>query len=105
MSDRRLIDVDFLEPPQRRSARLLEVIAVFFVGRRPDAAERTILWPASRGSMHPLHRLKPPAPITVRDLVDEHDGAFKILDLRDDRLEAFLEIAAITCSARSVAHI
>ena len=39
------------------------------------------------------------------DLVDEHDGAFKILDLRDDRLEAFLEIAAITCAGKERAHI
>ena len=53
--------------------------------------------------MHPLHRLSRTGFDNRVDLVDEHDGAFKI-SISVDRLEAFLEIAAIMCR-QGRAHI
>ena len=39
--DRRLVDVDLLEPAEQRAV-LLEVVAEFLVGGRTDAADRTV---------------------------------------------------------------
>ena len=93
--DRRLVDVDLLEAADQRAV-LLEMLAIFLVGGRADAAQRAvgerrlqqvrgIHGAAGRGARAD-HRV---------DFVDEHDGAGPRLDFLHHRLEALLEVAAI----------
>ena len=103
--DRRLVDVDLLEAPHQR-AILLEVLAVFLVGGRADAADRAArergleqvrrIHRAARGGAGADHGV---------DLVDEHDRAGIGLDLLDHLLEPFLEIAAIARARQQRAHV
>ena len=105
VGDGGLVHVDLLEPPDKRPV-LLEMLPVFLVGGRADAAERARLQRgleqirgvhgAARGGARSDHRV---------DLVDEHDGAGIILDLSHHRLEPLLEITPIAGAGEQRAHI
>ncbi len=102
---RRLVDVDLLEPPHE-GAVLLEILAVFLVGGRADAAQRSRgegglqqvrrIHRAARGRTGADHRV---------DLVDEHDGVGMRLDFLHHLLQALLEIAAIAGAGEQRAHV
>ncbi len=103
--DRRLVDVDLLEAAHQRAV-LLEILAVFLVGGRADAAQRAGgerrleqirgIHGAAGGRAGADHGV---------DLVDEHDGAGIGLKLLDHLLEPFLEIAAIARAGEQRAHV
>ncbi len=102
---RRLVDVDLLEAAHQR-AILLEVLAVFLVGGRADAAQRSRrerrleqvrrIHRAARGRARADHGV---------DLVDEHDRARIGLELLDHLLEALLEVAAVAGTGEQRAHV
>jgi hypothetical protein len=102
---RRLVHVDLLEAPNQ-STVLLEMLAVFLIGGRADAAQRAGLerWlqqvrgihRAARGGARADHRV---------DLVDEHDRAGIGLDLAHHGLEPLLEIAAIAGAGQQRTHV
>ena len=103
--DRRLLDVDLLEAAHQRAV-LLEVLAVFLVGGRADAAHRARL---QRGlqqvrRIHGAARRRAGADDGV-DLVDEEDRALVVLDLLHDGLQPLLEIAAIARAGQQRAHV
>ena len=103
--DRRLVDVDLLEPAHQRAV-LLEILPVFLVGGRADAAQRAGgerrleqvrgIHRAARGGAGADHGV---------DLVDEHDRAGIGLELLDHLLEALLEVAAIARAGEQRAHV
>ena len=103
--NRRLVDVDLLEPAHQRAV-LLEILPVFLVGGRADASDR------ARGErrleqvrrIHGAARRGAGADHGV-DFVDEHDRAGIGLDLLDHLLEPFLEIAAIARAGEQRAHV
>ncbi len=101
----RLDHVDLLEPAHQRAV-LLEILAVFLVGRRTDAAQRAGL---QRGleQVRRIHRAAAGGAGTDHrvDFVDEQDRAFDRLQLLDDRFEPFLEIAAIARAGDQRAHV
>ena len=102
---RRLVDVDLLEPAHQRAV-LLEILAVFLVGGRADAAQRAGrqrrleqvrgVHRAARGRARADHGV---------DLVDEHDRAGIGFELLDHLLEALLEIAAVARAGEQRAHV
>ena len=102
---RRFVDVDLLEAPDQCPV-LLEILAVFLIGGRADAAQRARgqrrlqqvrgVHRAARGRTGADHRV---------DLVDEHDRLRVLLDLLHHLLEAFLEIAAIARAGKQRAHV
>ena len=103
--NRRFVDVDLLEAAHQRAV-LLEILAVFLVGGRADAAHRARrqrrleqvrgIHGAAGGGAGADHGV---------DLVDEHDRAGIGLDLLDDLLEPLLEIAAIARAGKQRAHV
>ena len=103
--DRRLVDVDLLEAPDQRPV-LLEILPVFLVGGRADAADRAAgqrrleqvrgIHRAAGGGAGADHGV---------DLVDEHDRARIGLDLLDHLLEPLLEIAAVARAGQQRAHV
>ena len=103
--DRRLVDVDLLEAPHQRAV-LLEVLAVFLVGRRAHAADR------ARGErrleqVRRIHRAagrRAGADHGV-DLVDEQDGVRMRLELLQHLLQPLLEVAAIARAREQRAHV
>ena len=102
---RRLVDVDLLEAAHQCTI-LLEILPVFLVGGRADAADR-----ARRegrleqiGSIHRAAGGGAGADHGV-NFVDEHDRAGIRLDFLDDLLETFLEIAAISGAGEQRAHV
>ena len=102
---RRLVDVDLLEAAHQRAV-LLEILAVFLVGGRADAADGA---GRERGleQIRRVHRAagrRAGADHGV-DLVDEHDRARIGLDLLDHLLEPLLEIAAIARAGEQRAHV
>ena len=105
VGDRRLVDVDLLEAANERPI-LLEILPVFLVGGRADAAQR------ARGqrrleqvrSVHRAARGRTCADHGV-DLVDEHDRAGIGFELLDHLLEALLEVAAVARPGQERAHI
>ncbi len=102
---RRLVHVDLLEAPHQRPV-LLEMLAVFLVSGRADAAQCARL---QRGlqqvrCIHGAARSRARADHRV-DLVDEHDGAGIVLDLAHHGLEPLLEIAAIARAGEQRAHV
>ena len=105
IGDGRLVHVDLLEPAHQRPV-LLEVLPVFLVGGRADAAERAGLqrWLEQVRSIHRSARRGAGADHGV-DLIDEHDGAGIILDLAHHGLEPLLEIAAIAGAGEQRAHV
>ncbi len=105
VGDRRLVDVDLLEPAHQRAV-LLEILAVFLVGGRADAAHgaRSQRRLEQVRCVHRAARRRAGADHGV-DLVDEQDGARIGFELLDDLLEPFLEIAAIARSGEQGAHV
>ncbi len=102
---RRLVHVDLLEPPHQRPV-LLEVLAVFLVGGRADAAQRARLQRRLQ-QVRGIHRAaggRAGADHRV-DLVDEHDGAGEALELAHHRLQPLLEIAAVAGAGQERAHV
>ena len=105
VGDRRLVDVDLLEAPHQRAV-LFEILPVFLVGGRADAAhvaggERGLeqvgcIHRAARGGAGADHGV---------DLVDEHDRARIGLDLLDHLLEALFEVAAVAGAGQQRAHV
>ena len=105
VGDRRLIDVDLLEAAHQRAV-LLEILPVFLVGRRADAAQHALrqrglqqiggVHRAARGGAGADHRM---------DLVDEENRVLVILDLLHDLLQALLEVAAIARAGEQRAHV
>ena len=105
IGDRRLIDVDLLEPPHQRAV-LLEILAVFLVGRRADAAQRARRerrFEKVRG----IHRAAGGRACANDgvNLINEQDRLAMLLNLFHHLLEAFLEIAAIACAGEQRAHV
>src|SRR3984893_16005866 len=103
--DRGFVDVDLLETADER-AILLEIVAIFFVSRRANAADYA---PGQRRlqQVRGIHR---PAPCRAgaddrRDLIDEQDRAGLCLELGQHRLESLLEIPAIARSREQRAHV
>ena len=101
----RLVDVDLLEPAHQRAV-LFEVLPVFLVGGRADAAQRA---GGQRGleQVGGIHRAAGGRAGADHgmDLVDEHDRAGIGLELLDHLLEAFLEVAAIARAGEQGAHV
>ena len=102
---RRLVDVDLLEAAHQRAV-LLEILAVFLVGGRADAAHRA----GGERRLEQVRRIHRAAGGRAGadhgvDLVDEHDRAGIGLDLLDHLLEPFLEIAAIARAGEQRAHV
>ncbi len=93
--DRRLADEDGLEAPCQRGV-LLDVLAVLVEGRRADGAQ---LAPGKHRleQVRGVDRTLGTAGADDRvELVDEqHDLAFRGGDLRQDALQALLELAAV----------
>ena len=103
--NRRLVDVDLLEPAHQRAV-LLEILTVLFIGCRADAADRA----GGERRLEQIRRVHRAAGGRAGadhgvDLVDEHDRAGIGLDLLDHLLEPFLEIAAIARAGEQRAHI
>ena len=103
--DRRLRYVDLLETPDERPV-LLEVLAVFLVGRGADAAEHARL----QRRLQEVRRIHCAARSRARadhgmDLVDEQDRAGIGLDFLHDGLQPLFEIAAIARSGEQRAHV
>ena len=102
---RRLVDVDLLEAAHEGPV-LLEILAVFLVGGRADAAQGALgeggleqvrgIHRAAGGGAGADHRM---------DLVDEHDGVRMRLDLLHHLLQALFEIAAIARAGEQRAHV
>jgi hypothetical protein len=86
VGNRRLVDVDFLEPAHKR-AILFEILAVFLVGRRTDAPQQTLSecgFEQVRG-IHGAARCRA-GPNDRVDFVDEENSFLVVLDLFDDLL-------------------
>ena len=103
--DRRLVDVDLLEPAHQ-SAVLLEVLAVFLVGGRAHAADRARsqcrleqirgVHRAARGCAGADHGV---------DLVDEQNRVGMGFEFLEHLLQPLLEIAAIAGAGQQRAHV
>ena len=103
--DRRLVDVDLLEPADERPV-LLEIVPVFLVGGRADAAQLA----AGERRLQQVRRVHGTARCGAgaddrMDLVDEQHRALGLLELGHHGLEPFLEVAAIACAGEQCAHI
>ena len=103
--DGRLIDVDLLEPAHQGPV-LFEVVAVVLVGGRAHAAQipRGERGLEDIGGVHGAAAGGAGADHGV-DFVDEQDGAGRALQLRDDALQAFLEVAAIPGAGQQRSHV
>ena len=105
LGHRGLDHVDLLEAPRERVI-LLEDAAVFLVGGRADAADLAVgehrldevggIHDAAGGGAGADHGV---------DLVDEQDRAGLLLQLRDHRLQALLEVAAVLGAGDQRAHV
>ena len=105
VGDRGLRHVDLLEAADQRAV-LLEVVAVFLVGGRADAAQLARL---QRGlqEVRRIHRAaagRAGADDGV-DLVDEQHRVGLLLELGEDRLQPLLEVAAIARAGEQRAHV
>jgi hypothetical protein len=105
VGDRGLRHVDLLETADQ-GAVLLEVVAVFLVGGRADAAQLARL---QRGleevrRIHRAARRRAGADDGV-DLVDEQHRVGLLLELGQDGLEPLLEVAAIARASQQRAHV
>ncbi len=103
--DRRLVDVDLLEAADQR-AILLEVIAIFLVRGRADAADVA----AGERGLQQVGRVHGAAAGGAGadhgvDLVDEQDRAGQRLELGQHGLQPLLEIAAIARAGQQRAHV
>ena len=103
--DRGFDHVDLLEPAHQ-GAILLEILAVFLVGGRADAAQRA----RRQGRLEQVGGIHRPAAGRARpdhgvNLVNEQDGALQALQLLDHGLEPLLEIAAIAGARDQRTHV
>ena len=103
--DARLVHVDLLEAPGQ-CAVLLEVVTVFLVGGRADAAQG----PALQRRLEQVGGVHRPAAGGARadhrvNLVDEQDRAVMGFDLGQHGLDALLEIAAVAGARQQHAHV
>ena len=100
-----LVHVDLLEAADERAV-LLEILAIFLVRRRSDAAQRTLrerrlqqvrgIHRAARGRAGADHRM---------DLVDEEDRLLVVLDLLHHLLQAFFEVATVARAGQQRPHV
>ena len=105
LGHRGLDHVDLLEAPRERVV-LLEDAAVLLVGGRADAADLAVgehrldevggVHHAAGGGAGADHRV---------NLVDEQNRAGLLLQLRDHRLQALLEVAAVLGAGDQRAHV
>ena len=98
-------DLDLLETPGE-GAVLFEILPVFVVGGRSDAAELS----RDEGRLEDvsgIHRSAGDGPGAddVVDLVDEEDRLLLLLELGDDPLEPLLEIAAEAGAGQDRPHV
>ena len=105
VGDARLVDVDLLEAAHQRAV-LLEILAIFLVGGRADAAQRALRQRRLQqvGGVHRAARGRAGADHGV-DFVDEQDRVLVLLDLLHHLLEALFEIAAIARAGEQRAHV
>ena len=103
--DGRLVDVDLLEAAHER-AILFEILAIFLVGRRADAAQHALRERRLEqiGGIHRAARRRAGADDGV-DFVDEQNRVLVLLDLLHHLLEALLEVAAIARAGEQRAHV
>ena len=103
--DRRLVDVDLLEPAHQRAV-LFEMLAIFLVGGRAHAADgaRGQRRLQQIGGVHRAARRGAGADHGV-DLVDEQDGVGMRLEFLEHLLQPLLEIAAIARARKQRAHV
>ena len=103
--DSRLLHVDLLEATNE-STVLFEVLAIFLVGCRADAAKRARLqrWLQQVRRIHRAARRRAGADDRV-DFVDEQHRARKGFDFLHHGFEAFLEIAAIARACQQRTHV
>jgi hypothetical protein len=103
--DRRLHDVDLLEAACE-GVILLEDAAIFLIGRRADAAQLAVGQHGldEVGGVHDAAGCGARADHRV-NLVDEEDGARLLLQLRDDALQALLEVAAVLRAGDERPHV
>ncbi len=103
--DARLLDVDLLEPAHQ-GAVLLEILPIFLVGRRADAAQRALRKRRLEqvGGVHRAARRRAGADDSM-DLVDEQDRVLVLLDLLHHLLQALLEVAAVARAGQQRAHV
>ena len=101
----RLVHVDLLEAAHQRAV-LLEILAIFLVGGRADAAQRALRQRRLEqvGGVHRAARGRAGADDGV-DLVDEQDRVLVLLDLLHHLLQALFEIAAIARAGEQRAHV
>ena len=105
VGDARLLDVDLLEPADQRAV-LLEILPVFLVGRRADAAQRAL----RQRRLQQVRRVHRAARGGAgaddgMNLVDEEDRVLVLLDLLHHLLQALLEVAAIAGAGEQRAHV
>jgi hypothetical protein len=103
--DGRLVDVDLLKTADERSI-LLEIVAIFLVGGRADAADHS----AGKRRFQQIRSIHRSAACCACadhgvDLVDKQDGAGLSLKLRQHRFQPLFEIAAITSAGEESTHI
>src|SRR5712691_7182663 len=103
--DRRLVDVDLLEAADERPV-LLEIVAVFLVGRRADAADDAAGQRRLQevGGVHRPARCRAGADHGM-DLVDEEDRAGLRFELGQHRLQPLLDIAATAGAGQERPHV
>ena len=103
--DRRLVDVDLLEPANQRAV-LFEILPIFLVGRRADAAQHA-LRERRLQEVRGVHRAAGRGAGANHgvDFVDEQDRVLVLLDLLHHLLEALLEVAAIARARQQRAHV
>ncbi len=99
------LHIDLLEPAYQRPI-LLEVIAVFLVGGRPDAAQFT----AGQCRLQQVRRIHGPTGGGTgtdhrMNLIDEQHGLINLFQFGDNRFQAFLEVTAIPGTGKQRAHI
>ena len=103
--DRRLLDLDGLEPPGQRPV-LLDVAAVLLVRRGADAAELAV----GQRRLDEVRGVHRPARRRARahdgvQLVDEDDGVLLLAERLHHRLEALLEVAAVARAGHHRPHV
>ena len=103
--DRGLVDVDLLEAADERPV-LLEILPVFLVRGRADAAQRPLRQRGLQqvGCVHRAARGGAGADHGV-DLVDEEDRLLVVLDLLHHLFQPLFEIAAIARAGQQRTHV
>ncbi len=103
--DRRFVDVDLLEPAEKRAV-LFEMVPELLVGGRADAADR----PRGERGLEEVGRVHRPARRGAGtdhgvNFIDKQDRVRKLLELVDDRLQPLLEVAAVARAGEQRAHV